>query len=377
MLPTRQPFATAILLVTLTLSPAEAQGLRAPSGSARRVATLTALTTFPFFFHGQPVRVRGTATEKDRLFRLEDDGAGIWLVAGPSGRLPDPTRLVEVTGTAYDVGRLERTESPTTSALGALSQRVTNREWPAPGELLVVVIDGVVDAEPLAAPSVRNVAIDPERYVEQEVTVVGRFRGRNLYGDLPEAPGKSRWDFVLQSADAAIWVTGRRPRGDGFDLNVDNRVDTGRWLEVAGVVRQERGLARIEATSIRVGQPPAQSAPEAIVKIPIAVPPPEVVFSAPTQDETDVEPTGSIRVQFSRDVRPETFKDQITARYMGVAAPLPAFTTTYDAGRRVVEIRFAAPLEPFRTVQITLGAGILGTDGQPLTPYTLTFSVGS
>ena len=101
------------------------------------------------------------------------------------------------------------------------------------------------------------------------MTVVGRFRGRNLYGDLPDAPGKSRWDFVLQSANAAIWVTGRRPKGDGFDLNIDNRVDTGRWLEVAGVVKAERGLVRVEADAIRAAQPPAQTAqPEALVKVP-------------------------------------------------------------------------------------------------------------
>ena len=54
----------------------------------------------------------------------------------------------------------------------------------------------------------RHVALDPGRYAEQEVTVVGRFRGKNLYGDLPEAPGTGRFDFVLQSADASIWVTG-------------------------------------------------------------------------------------------------------------------------------------------------------------------------
>jgi Bacterial Ig-like domain len=368
--------ATALLTLAIAVGETSAQAPR-PGGGSRRVATLIALTTFPFFFHTQPVRVRGTATEKGGLFRIDDDGAGVWLLPGPNGRLPDPGRLAEVTGVAFDVGRVERTDSQVASSFSTLSQRVVNREWPAPGELLVIVVDMAVDAAPLSAPSVRNVAIDPERYLDQEVTVVGRFRGRNLYGDLPEAPGKSRWDFILQSADAALWVTGRRPRGDGFDLNVDNRVDTGRWLEVAGVVRQERGLAHIEAASIRLAQPPAQSAAEAIVKVPITVPPPEVVFSAPTQEETDVEPTATIRIQFSRDVRPETFKGQISAAYVGAATELPPFATTYDAGRRVVEIKFAAPLEPFRTMQISLGAGITGTDGQPLKPYLLKFSVGS
>jgi hypothetical protein len=374
MSPARQ--TAGLCLALLTAASAWAQ-VRAPQGATRRVATLTAVTSYPLFYHGQAVRLRGTATEKNGLFRLEDEGAGVWLLPGQGGRLPDPTATVDLTGVAYDIGRVERGDSPLVASFSTLSQRVLNREWPAPGELLAVVVDGVVNAEPLSAPSVRNIALDPERYVDQEVTVTGRFRGRNLYGDLPEAPGKSRWDFIIQSADAAVWVTGRRPRGDGFDLNVDNRVDTGRWLEVVGIVRQDRGLPRIEATALRPAQPPAQSSPEAVVKVPIAVPPPEVVFSAPTQDETDVDPASSVRVQFSRDVRPETFKGQITASYMGVTQPLPALSVTYDSGRRVAEIKFAQPLEPFRTVQLTLGGGILGTDGQPLKPYTLTFSLGS
>ena len=157
---------------------------------------------------------------------------------------------------------------------------------------------------------------------------------------------------MLQSADASIWVTGRRPKGDGFDLNVENRIDTGRWLEVAGVVKEERGMAVLEATAIRVGRPPAESTPEAVVKVPVALPPPEVVFSAPTQGETDVEPDAKVRVQFSRDLREESLKGGIAVAYAGVSAPPPAFTVRYDAGRRVAEIVFAAPLSPFANVQV-------------------------
>ena len=214
----------------------------------------------------------------------------MWLVPGGTGKLPDPGGDAEITGLYVDVGRLDRTDARVTADFGTLSQRVLRRDWPAPGELLVVIVDTAVAAEPMNAPSVRHVALDPGRYVEQEVTVVGRFRGKNLYGDMPEAAGPGRYDFVLQSADASIWVTGRRPKGEGFDLNVENRIDTGRWLEVAGVVKEERGMAVLEATAIRVGRPPAESAPEAVVKVPVAMPPPEVVFSAPTQGETDVEP---------------------------------------------------------------------------------------
>jgi hypothetical protein len=301
----------------------------------------------------------------------------VWLVAGGTGKLPDPGSESEVTGLYVDVGRLDRTDARVSADFGALSQRVLRRDWPAPGELLVLVVDTAVTAEPMNAPSVRHVALDPGRYAEQEVTVVGRFRGKNLYGDMPEAVGTGRFDFVLQSADASIWVTGRRPKGEGFDLNVENRIDTGRWLEVAGVVKEERGMAVLEATAIRVGRPPAESAPEAVVKVPIAVPPPEVVFSAPTQGETDVAPDGKVRVQFSRDLKEESLKGGIAIAYAGVPAPPPAFTVRYDAGRRVAEITFATPLSPFANVQVILKDTIVGTDGQALRPYTLAFTVGS
>jgi hypothetical protein len=362
------------LFATITVSATQA----VRSGSGRRIATVTALVTYPVFYHVQAVRVRASAHEENGLFRLEQNGARVWLVAGASGRLPDPNTTTEITGTFLDVGRLEQSEARGQADLAALSQRVLNRSWPGVGELLVVIVDGATPAAPLAAPSVRTLALDPERYIDQEVTVIGRFRGRNLYGDLADAPGKSRWDFVLQSADAAIWVTGRRPRGSGFDLNVDNRVDTDRWLEVAGLVKVDRGLVRLEATAIRAAQPPAQTAqPEALVKVPVNIPPPEVVFSAPTDGETDVDPSASVRIQFSRDVRPDSIGGQVGVNYMGVTQAPPTFTTSYDPGKRVLEIKFASALEPFRTVQVSLKSGIVATDGQPLGAWTLTFSVGS
>ena len=42
----------------------------------------------------------------------------------------------------------------------------------------------------------------------------------------------------------------------------------------------------------------------------------------------------------------------------------------------MLEITFAKPLERFRTLKVDLLDGILGTDEQPLKPWTLTFEVG-
>ena len=54
----------------------------------------------------------------------------------------------------------------------------------------------------------------------------------------------------------------------------------------------------------------------------------------------------------------------------------PAFTTAYRPGNRMLEISFAEPLARFRTVRVELLNGILGTDEQPLVPWTLTFETG-
>jgi hypothetical protein len=89
----------------------------------------------------------------------------------------------------------------------------------------------------------------------------------------------------------------------------------------------------------------------------------------------------TVRIQFSRDLDPATLKGRVRVQYAGAQSAEPAaapldFTINYNGANRVVEIRFAKPLERFRTVKVDLLDGILGTDGQPLKPWTLNFSVG-
>ena len=111
-----------------------------------------------------------------------------------------------------------------------------------------------------------------------------------------------------------------------------------------------------------------------------AAPPPEVIFSTPTQDETDVSLGTTVRVQFSRDIDPATLKGKVRVHYLDSqtaergepVTPTAEFSTQYQALNRVLEIRFPKPLERFRTLNVDLQEGILGTDQQPLKPWTLT-----
>jgi hypothetical protein len=372
--------ARRIPVVVLIAAAASAQ---APQ---RRATNVTALLTFSAFYHGRPILVVGQVTaQNDGQIRVSDGVASLRLVF--KGSAPDGND--EIRGEFWDVARMK----PDDPRLATLDLRRTfgidpDGAWPRAGEVTAIVATAVAPAAVPVAPSIRSIVLNPSRYLNQRVTVTGQFAGRNLTGDLPDAPAKSRWDFVIRSTDAAIWVSGARPKGKGFDLALDARLDTGRWLEVSGVVHEGRGLQWLDvgAEGIQLGKAPTAAPPteeRSAVRVP-AAPPPEVVFSAPTQEESDVSLTASVRIQFSRDIDPATLKGHVRAHYLESetvergepSTPTAEFTTQYSGANRVLELKFGKPLERFRTLNVELQEGILGTDQQPLKPWTLTFVLG-
>jgi hypothetical protein len=356
--------------------------------STRRATNIAALRGFPGFYHGRQILLAATvAVEKDEL-RASDQGESLHLIV--KGSAPDG--LDEIRGEFWDLGRMKPDDIRLSNYdLRATFKLESDAPWPRPGEVMAIIATTIAPGTPPPAPSIRAIVLHPSRYLDQKVTVVGQFSGRNLLGDLPEAPGKSRYDFVLRSADAAIWVINIRPKirdtnNKEVELALDSRVDSSRWLEVRGTVQQGRGLMWLdgEAGSLKFGRPPQETATtEEPIRVP-AGPPPEVIFSTPTEDETDVLQSVNVRVQFSRDIDPATINGHVRAQYLGAQAPpgggpvAPAIelTAQYNGANRVLQVRFAKPLERFRTLKLDLLDGILGTDGQPLKPWSLTFSVG-
>src|SRR4029077_15541948 len=103
----------------------------------------------------------------------------------------------------------------------------------------------------------RAIVLNPSRYLDQKVAITGQFSGRNLLGEMPDAPPGSRDDLVLRAADAAIWIVNMRPRmkdanGKDLELGLDARIDTGRWLTVRGTVQQGRGLLWLDADGAKL-----------------------------------------------------------------------------------------------------------------------------
>ena len=137
-------------------------------------------------------------------------------------------------------------------------------EWPRGS----ITATGVVDIENYRAgerrrgvSTIGDALARPPESAGKSVRVVGRFRGSNLYGDLPANTRRTPGDWVLQDGDRYVWVTGRPPRGKGFDLDPANKADTSRWLEVEGKLEAVGDVAYLKASKVQlVARPPAPSA---------------------------------------------------------------------------------------------------------------------
>jgi len=334
----------------------------------RRLATIGGLRQFPGFFHLQNILLRGEFKEEAGRITLDSEDGNIRTILENDVRTTSGP--VEVRGQLVDVGRLE----PGDPRVPDAETRDASR-WPRPGEELFVRVTAVSAAQTVPTVSIRALALEPWKYAGQKVTVTGNFRGRNLFGDLPGAPGKSRYDFVIRGAEGAAWVAGIQPKGRGFDLDIDRRIDTDKWLEVTGVVAYERGLVRIDASGLA-----SASAPQIVLEAderatpPPTLPPLEVVFSSPTPGEVDVDAKTAVRIQFSRGLDPKSIGGAIRVSYPDRDVKPPPFQTTYDAATRSVMMKFASPLEP-GTVRIEVLDTLKAFDGAAAKPSALMFTV--
>jgi hypothetical protein len=114
-------------------------------------------------------------------------------------------------------------------------------------------------------------------------------------------------------------------------------------------------------------------------------PPPEVIFADPADGDIDVAPTQAIRLQFSRDMNPDSFKGNVRWSFVGGEGSGAAAAQAserhpevkYDRAKRALEVKLDLKQgAAYRTVAIELLDGIAATDGAKLVPWKLTFSFG-
>lgn len=266
--------------------------------------------------------------------------------------------------------------------------------WIGVAAMAAVVMAGSPGAsEPPAFTSLQAIARTPDAFANRAVRTVGRFGGRAAghSGPAQLKPPRSRWDFLLNWDEEAIWISGLRPVGRDFDLDPSSPADAraGPWLEVTGTVRVERRPRRhpclgvghcarvwIDATDMRLTAPPWGIVMQLALRPGAA--PPAVVFHDPLDQEENVARLTRVRLQFSRQMAGETFSQRIRVSY---ASPrpianggIPPFSAIYADDRRGLEITFAAPLAAGETVRVELLEGIRARDGRRLEPWTMTFT---
>jgi hypothetical protein len=318
----------------------------------------------PALFEGQAVRVRG---------RYEPGGSGV------------PARLVEESGGAVfvspdtEIERLVAVESKAWPGQTIEVTGVVRRDPTAPADGPRYAVS-FWDFDAAALPAALSIAADtptmklpdlisnPDAVKGQRVRVVGQFRGRNLYGDLPAPAFRHRLDWVLKDGGTAVWVTGRPPRGRDFKLDPDAQDDVRSWLEVVGrpVLRDGQVVLRAE----KVALVPAPSAAR-VKTVRIAGGSgvrPVVIFALPVEGEPIRSDTRFV-IQFNKYMDEDSFPGHVVLRYADPpAAGFATMKLAYDDGKRALVVDPGVALEPGRRVECVLLRGILDADGLPLIP---------
>jgi hypothetical protein len=323
------------------------------------------ITEAPAEFEGQAVRVRGrfeapTANAPARL--VDESGAAVFVAADAEiARLVAveskgwPGHMIEVTG----VVRRDAT-APAPSPRYAVSFWDFDTSGPPIGPSIVAEATTVKLPELIA---------NPDAVKGRLVRVVGQFRGRNLYGDLPAPSFHHRLDWVLKDERAAVWVTGRAPRGRDFKLDPDVQDDARTWLEVVGraVLRDGQVVVRAEKVAL-VPTPSAARVKTVRIAAGSGVRP-VVVFTLPL-DGDRIRSDARFVIQFNKYMDDDSFAGHIVLRYADAPAS-DGFATVklaYDDGKRALVIDPGVALEAGRRLECLLLPGIVDADGLPLEP---------
>jgi len=319
-------------------------------------------------YNGRGIRVKGRVTPQGiqgTAFEMEEAGARVMLVPIRSNMNTEQLaslsgQRIEVTGVFTSTqGQAGQSGQPINS-----SGVIQFWSWSGPPEKVGRDKGAILSLEQLVA---RAGKMDG-----QLVRVVGKFRGRNLFADLPARSMRTVTDWVIKDSLFAVWVTNRKPKGDGFELDPAIRRDTSRWVEVIGRPTTRNGVVIIDAMDVTLTQPPTPKADVAPAPPPPERPkiPPVIVFSLPLEGESDFDFSGRIMVQFNNDMDEESFKGRVGLRYEGPARPgdpgFESMRVTYNPGSKALIVDPGAPLLRGRVLDLVLLTGIIDIDGQPL-----------
>ena len=331
--------------------------------------SLDALSFNPESYNNKAVRVKGRISIlgiSGESFELSDAGARVTIV--PIRRGMNEDQLTNLGGQMVEIVGLFTSSAGQSGGAGTVQGSMGTIQfwrWAGPPEKLAKNVKAaIVSLEQLVG---RAGKMDG-----QLVRVVGKFRGRNLFADLPARSMRTSEDWVIKDSLFAVWVTNKKPKGNGFELDPSIRRDSNRWIEVIGRPVTKNGVVIIDAAEVTLTQPPTPKADAAPAPPPPERPkiPPVIVFSLPLDGESDFDFSGRIMVQFNNDMDEDSFKGRVGLRYEGPAFPgdpgFESMRVSYNPGSKALIVDPGAPILRGRVLDLVLLTGIIDIDGQPL-----------
>ncbi len=321
-------------------------------------------------YNGRAIRVKGRvdilAISGD-AFELNEAGARVTIIPITRGMNEDQItslagQIIEVTG-LYS-GRAAQSGGQTDQSASSVGT-IQFWRWLGPPEKVNKQNAAILSLEQLVG---REGKMDGKL-----IRVVGKFRGRNLFADLPSRSMRTATDWVIKDDLFAVWITNRKPKGDGFELDPTKRRDSNHWVEVIGRPATKNGVVIIDAAEVTLTPPPTPKADAAPAAPPPERPkiPPVIVFSLPLDGESDFDFSGRIMVQFNNDMDETSFIGRVGLRYEGPPHPgdpgFQSMKVAYEPGSKALIVDPGTPILPGRVLDLVLLSGIVDIDGQPLT----------
>ena len=196
--------------------------------------------------------------------------------------------------------------------------------------------------------------------------VRGAYRGPNRHRDLPEATRKGGNDWVLKDGYFAAWVTGKDPRGEGWDLTRAASADADATVEIAGVPATVGGVVRISAREVSLYLGPEGGVALAAPRTAGAeATPPRVAFAYPVPGET-LDPRRPMIIQFSKPLDPRSLESRVRVRYGTGGAPVADVAHDYRERARALVVSPQPPPPPGTEIVVELMEGIIDIDGRAL-----------
>jgi hypothetical protein len=256
-------------------------------------------------------------------------------------------------------------------------QRRVNRDAADDPRFAVAVssiepVDGEY-AGPARPVTIKEVTTNPPGN-DELVRVIGRYRGSNMFGDLPSDSRRAIDDWVIKDGPFAVWVTGRKADRDGMNVGANAVRDSRLWVAVTGKIEERKGMVYLRARRIEAIPPPDTAGVPVSGGLAVArpTPPADIAFLAPVAGIESATTDQQFLVRFTKPMDESTLRNRVQVRYADAPdVSLPRTSVTYYAERMFsIMVDPGEALQPGRTVELVLLPGIKGADGQPLAANT-------